>query len=222
MAKPVIVFDVNETLSDLAPMAQHFAEVGMPAELAGAWFAGVLRDGFALAAAGANERFSVIAEATLRSTLAGGRLNRGIDDAVSHLLGCLQALPVHQEVPDAVGRLADARHRLVTLSNGAASTAETLLQRAGVRDRFDLLLSVEDAPLWKPAPASYMYAADRCAAAPRDMLLVAVHPWDIDGAARAGLQTAWINRSSAPYPTYATPPTYTTESLAALADQLTR
>jgi len=36
-------------------------------------------------------------------------------------------------------------------------------------------------------------------------MLVAVHPWDIDGAARAGLQTAWIDRSgTAPYPPYLT------------------
>ncbi|MHA7276993.1 haloacid dehalogenase type II [Arthrobacter sp. HLT1-21] len=222
MATPVIVFDVNETLSDLSPMAQYFAEVGVPEELAGSWFAGVLRDGFGLAAAGANERFSVIADATLRSILAGRRLNRSIDDAVAHLLGCLQALPVHQDVPDAVGRLAHAGHRLVALTNGATATADSLLKRGGVREHFELLLSVEDAPLWKPAPASYAYAAVRCGTAPADMLLVAVHPWDIDGAARAGLQTAWINRSGVPYPTYATPPTYTTDGLAALADQLTR
>ncbi|MBG6179132.1 hypothetical protein [Arthrobacter sp. CAN_A1] len=47
-----------------------------------------------------------------------------------------------------------------------SATASVWPQRAGVRDRFHLLLSVEDAPLWKPAPASSTYAADRCAAAP--------------------------------------------------------
>jgi 2-haloacid dehalogenase len=33
-------------------------------------------------------------------------------------------------------------------------------------------------------------------------MLVAVHPWDVDGAARAGLRTAWLNRKEAPYPAH--------------------
>jgi len=28
-------------------------------------------------------------------------------------------------------------------------------------------------------------------------MLAAVHPWDVDGAGRAGLSSAWINRSGA-------------------------
>ncbi len=35
-----------------------------------------------------------------------------------------------------------------------------------------------------------------------DAMLVAVHPWDIDGAARAGLATAWINRNGGVYPDF--------------------
>ena len=40
------------------------------------------------------------------------------------------------------------------------------------------------------------------------MLLVAVHPWYIDGAARAGMATGWVNRSNRPYPGYFRDPTY--------------
>ncbi len=47
-APSLIVFDVNETLSDLEPMAQRFTDIGLPAQLATTWFAQVLRDGFAL------------------------------------------------------------------------------------------------------------------------------------------------------------------------------
>lgn len=52
------------------------------------------------------------------------------------------------------------------------------------------------------------------------MLLVAVHPWDIDGAARAGLATAWIDRSGTPYPASFTPPSLRATSLTDLAQQL--
>jgi len=53
-----------------------------------------------------------------------------------------------------------------------------------------------------------------------DAMLVAVHPWDIDGAARAGLATAWINRAGDPYPEYFRAPDLRPRSLAELADQL--
>ncbi|WP_434620449.1 hypothetical protein [Arthrobacter sp. A5] len=51
----VIAFDVNETLSDMSPIGVCFGEVGAPEYLAKAWFASLLRDGFALAAAGGRQ-----------------------------------------------------------------------------------------------------------------------------------------------------------------------
>ena len=41
----VYVFDVKETLSDLAPMRTRFAEVGLPPTAAQLWFTTLLRDG---------------------------------------------------------------------------------------------------------------------------------------------------------------------------------
>jgi 2-haloacid dehalogenase len=53
------------------------------------------------------------------------------------------------------------------------------------------------------------------------MILVAVHPWDIDGAARAGMRTCWINRRDLPYPDYFRPPEITVTALPELADHVT-
>ena len=50
--------------------------------------------------------------------------------------------------------------------------------------------------------------------------MVAVHPWDLHGAARAGLATAWLDRTGAPWPEVFTPPTHTAADLPALAAQL--
>jgi 2-haloacid dehalogenase len=52
------------------------------------------------------------------------------------------------------------------------------------------------------------------------MLLVASHPWDIDGAARAGLRTGWLNRTGNAYPAHFRAPDYTARALTGLADQL--
>jgi len=43
--------------------------------------------------------------------------------------------------------------RLITFSNGSADVARHLLTSAGIRDSFEQLLSVQDAPAWKPAAA---------------------------------------------------------------------
>lgn len=216
----VIVFDVNETLSDLAPMADRFTDVGASGAFAKQWFAALLRDGFALTAAGTQERFAVIAQAGLRTLLTGVPLDRDLDAAVEHVMSGFMQLPVHPDVPDGIRALRAAGFRLVTLSNGSASVAESLLERAGVRGEFEALLTVEDAPAWKPARSAYEYAARQCGVALHELMLVAVHPWDVDGAARAGFSTAWIDRAGTPYPGFFTPPTHTVRTLEELAAAL--
>ena len=206
----VYVFDVNETLSDLAPMRTRFAEVGLPPTAAQLWFTTLLRDGIGVAAAGGLVRFADAARGVLAPMLPGD------PDAVEHVLTGFQELPVHPDVPGGIRALRAAGHRLATLSNGAAEVAVGLLGRAGIRDQFEALLSVEDAGVWKPARAAYLYAADRLGVRPADATLVAVHPWNIDGAARAGLRTAYVDRTGADYPSHLTPPDRTVASIAEL------
>ena len=216
----LLIFDVNETLSDMSPMGQRFEDVGAPAHLAKTWFAGLLRDGFALTAVGVNESFATLAAEALPVALDGQPLDRSVEDAVQHIMDGFAGLPVHADVREGIGALRDLGIRLVTLSNGSASVAEALFDRAGIRSHFEALLSVEDAALWKPAAAAYAYALERCDVDPMDAMLVAVHPWDIDGAARAGLATAWINRTGGPYPGYFRAPDLQVRSLRELADEL--
>ncbi len=212
----VIVFDVNETLSDMAPMADRFADVGLPRHLAQRWFAMLLRDGFALTAAGSQEKFAVLGEGTLRAVVEGVPLDRDVDAAIEHVMAGFMALPVHPDVPAGVRALQAAGFRLVTLTNGSTTLAEQLFDRAGIRTEFEALLSVEDAGVWKPAREAYQYAARMCGVDLDEMLLVAVHPWDIDGAARAGLATAWVNRAGIGYPGYFTAPTHAVSALSEL------
>ncbi len=218
----VVVFDVNETLSDMAPIAQRFADLGAPPHLARLWFASLLRDAFARTAAGATERFAVLADAALRSVLHGVPVDRPADAAVAHVLDGFAALDVHPDVVDGVRALRAAGFRLATLSNGGAHVAEALLGRAGIRGEFERVLSVEDAGVWKPAPGSYHYAARELGVEPSGVVLVAVHPWDVDGAGRAGCATAFLDRDGAPYPGHARPPDHTVAAVGELAGVLGR
>lgn len=217
----LLIFDVNETLSDMSPMSQRFQDVGAPAHLAKTWFAGLLRDGFALTAVGVSEPFARIAAEGLRAILHGLPLNRGTEEAVKHIMAGFAALPVHADVPEGIEALSGLGVRLVTLSNGSASVAKSLLDRAGIRGHFEALLSVEQAGIWKPRTDAYAYALERCEVDPMDAMLVAVHPWDIDGAAHAGLGAAWINRDDGVYPAYFRSPDLRAQSLVQLVEQLT-
>ncbi|MGX5357383.1 haloacid dehalogenase type II [Kocuria sp. KH4] len=219
MSSPrTIVFDVNETLSDMAPLGEAFAAAGAPAHLARVWFAGILRDGFAVTAAGGNAAFAEIAQDSLVRLLA--ETGDGADEgAAGSIMSALRSLEVHPDVVAGIEALSPLAE-LVTLSNGSAGVAEGLLGRAGVRERFRALLSVDDAPAWKPARSAYAYAAAQCGRPAGQMLLVAVHPWDVHGAHEAGLRTAWLNRTGAQYPGYFARPDLEAADLPSLAAQL--
>lgn len=215
----LIAFDVNETLSDMAPFRAQWEPVGAPAHLAAQWFAEVLRDGFALAATGRAEPFGVLARVTAIRLLR----EAGVEDlerATESVLATFGELEVHPDVPEGIRRLAGLGIRLVTLSNGATGVAAGLLGRAGLRGSFEAILSVEDAARWKPAPEAYRYALTRCAVPAERAMLVAVHPWDIDGAARVGMRTAYLARSGEPYPDFFIAPELVVDSLVDLADKL--
>ena len=221
MTRPqLLIFDVNETLSDLAPMGRRFTDVGVPGELAKAWFASTLRDGFALSMVGENSEFAALARDSARTILAGQSLTLDLEAAVNHVMAGFTELQPHPDVADGLAALAELDIRMVTLSNGATGVAEKLLTDAGLRDHLEQLLSVADAPAWKPSELAYRYALNTCGVEASDAMLVAVHPWDLDGAARAGLRTAWVDRGGSPYPRSFTEPEVRATDLVDLARQL--
>lgn len=223
-APKVLVFDVNETLSDMAGMRSRLASVGVSPTAFPRWFAGVLRDGFALTAAGGYADFADLAHDGLRALTDGMEVPALTDEAIEHVVAGFADLEVHPDVPVGVRALHRAGFRLVTMTNGSVAVTEALLERAGLRDHFELLLDVRGPRCWKPAPEAYRYTIDAADVTPADAMLVAVHPWDIDGAVRAGLRGAWIRRGTPPtaYPSAMRPPTLVADGLDELSHLLTR
>ena len=200
-AVELVVFDVNETLSDLEPLRERFIAVGAPGSMLDVWFASTLRDGFALTAAGTPRVFPEVGAAVLTSLLAPlDGLVVPVDEAVTTVLGGIKELDVHPDVPAGVKALADGGVRIITLTNGSLSQTETLLVRAGVADLVERRLSVDDAGRWKPHLDAYAYAARVCGVPLERCAMVAVHPWDLHGAATAGMTTAWVDRRGTPWP----------------------
>ncbi len=222
MPEPVtIFFDVNETLSDLSTVADAFDRVGAGRPMATTWFATVLRDGFALTSAGSDASFVDIAATNARLLLDGSPVRGRLDDAVEAVMTAFSSVVLHPEVAAGVRALRAGGHRIFTLSNGGTSTAERLLGDAGLLDQVDGLLSVEGHSPWKPARSAYLDALTRTATE-GTAYLVAVHPWDVHGAAEAGLATAWINRQGSAYPDHFHAPTLSATGIDDLAQQLDR
>lgn len=217
----LIVFDVNETLSDMSPLRARFEEAGLHGQDAATWFATLLRDGFALTITGTNPSFAALARGSLEVALSGRVPDEALDDSVAAILDSLGKLSVHDDVVDGIAALDAQGRRLVTLSNGRTAVAEALFAGAGIRSMFEKLLTVEDAPGWKPSVEAYHYALSSCRLdVASEAMLVAVHPWDIEGAHNAGLATACINRSGTRYPAHFAQPDLEATSVLDLARQL--
>lgn len=92
--------------------------------------------------------------------------------------------------------LVEAGWKLVALTNGSEESTRKLLNRAGALQRFGSILSCDAIQKTKPHPDVYDLPKQ---VADGDVWMVAVHAWDIAGAARAGLRTAFITQEEKEY-----------------------
>jgi 2-haloacid dehalogenase len=142
---------------------------------------------------GANSQFGAIGMAalTMIARQAGVELR---DEDREAIVGQLRELPAHPEVAGALGRLREAGLRLAALTNSTEQVARAQLEHAGIVDAFELVLSADAVRRLKPAPEPYRMAAERLGVAVEEVRLIAAHPWDVAGAARAGCATAFVAR----------------------------
>lgn len=190
-----LVFDVFGTLVDWrSGVAEAFrtSEVpGDPEELADAWRA---RYRPILAEVNTGVRpwanFDELHLATLGDLLR----ERGVDLPLAQRRGLVGAWHHLDPWPDVRSGLDELRHRRVTaaLSNGHVALLVDLARHGNLR--FDCVLSAELVRAYKPARVVYETAAALLGMQCAELMLVAAHPWDLEGARAAGLQTALVDR----------------------------
>ena len=191
--KRVCVFDVNETLLDLAALDPLFERVFGDASVRRLWFNQMLQSAFVGTMTDAYATFGEAAGAALKMTEERSGVEISDEDR-REILGGLRELPPHPEVPDSLDRLRNAGFRLATLTNSTQELAEAQIENAGLADRFEQILSADTAKRLKPAPAPYRMAARALEIPERGMRLVAAHAWDVAGALRAGCAAAFVAR----------------------------
>ena len=110
------------------------------------------------------------------------------------MLDAFASLPLHPDVEPGLRTLADAGIPTLTLTLGSAQTVAEIFDAHGLSDLVTGHLSVDEIGRWKPAPAPYLAGCLALGLAPADVTMVAAHSWDLHGARRAGLRTAWVSR----------------------------
>jgi 2-haloacid dehalogenase len=214
------VFDVNETLLDLAALDEFFADLTGTPEARPEWFRLLIHNAVTLTAARRYRPFGEIAAACLPAVAARhGRTATAEDQR--ELGSRLRHLPAHPDAVEAIGKLRDAGHGVVTLTNSTLDVAEDQLRNSGLRDLLDAAYSADEAGFLKPAAEPYQHVLTATATSPGDAVLIAAHDWDVAGAAAAGMRTAFIARhGEIPLPA-GQAPTLTADSLRAVATALT-
>ena len=190
---PVIAFDVNETLLDLAALDPLFERAFGDASLRQMWFAQMLQVAFVGVITSNYVDFTSAQQASL--AMLAERTGTDVDDATSsEIVGAMSTLPPHPEVREALVRLRDGGLRLAALTNSTREVAEAQVSNAGIGDLFEQVLSADEVKRLKPAPEPYRMVAERFSTDVGNVRLVAAHAWDVAGALAAGCSAAFVER----------------------------
>jgi 2-haloacid dehalogenase len=192
-ALPLIVFDVNETLLDLATMEPIFQHIFGDKSAMRLWFANLILYSAALTVAGVYVPFTDIGSAVMKmlADTRGIELN---DSDKKELTEKFSTMPPHPEVPAALRRLRKAGFRLFCLTDNLLEVQTRQLEHGGIVDLFERRFSADGVKHHKPSPQAYAYVEKELGVKPSQLCLIACHTWDTLGAVAAGWQGALIKR----------------------------
>jgi len=105
-----------------------------------------------------------------------------------------RALPAFDDAADALRTLRDAGQAPSVLTNSAADAAQEALAAADLADLVDHVVGADAVGAYKPDRRVYAAGVEAVGAPAAETWLVAAHWWDVAGAKRAGLRTAWVGR----------------------------
>jgi 2-haloacid dehalogenase len=210
-----VLFNLTGTLVDPTVMAQPLGDSGADEELVLAALDDAIAMAMADALTGALTPLNDLLHAALRRRL---RLAGGDEDLAASALELMGTMPAYLEVPGALEALRGRGLRLGVLAQSSADATDSLLRFAGLRDRFELVMSAQEAGAYKPDLRPYRMAIERTGVPGGDVCFVSTHWWDVAGAKRAGMRTGWVARRERSLLETVPAPDYTGRDLAEAAD----
>lgn len=217
--KPVILFDVNETMLDMSPLKKKINSLLGSSKGFRIWFGMLLQYSLVDNCTDNYHDFTSIADATI--DMAAKALKADLNEKEKNAaLQSIKELSAYDDVPKGLKLLKENGFRLATLTNSPTNTLVAQLQYAELTGYFETTLSIDTIKKYKPALETYKWAADQLSVNVSEAILVAAHGWDIAGALQAGLQAAFIERKGQSLYPLATKPTLTGKDFVDIANQI--
>ena len=184
-----VLFDLNGTLLD--PGAFTATWPGTARDLGPSVLDLAVAQAMTDTMTGTFRPFSTYVRAALAQRAAVAGLG---DEHVEAGISAALALPPFPDAAGALQHLTEAGHRVSTLTNTGEDAAQHALEQAGLAGFVRAVIGADAVGAYKPDARIYRHALERLGAAPARTWLVAGHWWDVSGAKRAGLRTAWVAR----------------------------
>jgi 2-haloacid dehalogenase len=213
--REVLAFDLYGTLVDPIAISSELGQVlgdSDGRDVARLWRLKQLEYSFRLTVMGRYQDFRWVTSRGLDFALAsvGVRPTREQAQRLVELYDHLQPFP--DAVP-ALRVLAGMGYELAVLSNGTPAMIRNCLDNAGLGDFLGERISVDEVRVFKPSPLVYRHAAGRLSLPIGQIRLVTCNAFDSVGASAAGMRTAWVNRSAAPFDMIGAQPDLTVPAL---------
>ena len=190
----VLVFDVNETLLDLAPLKNQIAQALGDDKLVGEWFSTLLQYSLVHTLTQNYMAFSQIGANALMMLSEREGQQIGAASALDLVETGLRQLEPYPDVASTLTHLKEAGFTLVTLTNSSSSAAKAKLEYAKIYDHFDQHFTIEPVGQFKPARAAYEQVLTALGVEADQTMMIAAHPWDLMGARAVGMQTCFVKR----------------------------
>lgn len=194
--KPILIFDVNETLLDLKALDPIFENIFGDATVRQLWFSQFIQNAFVSIITDSYQPFGKIGLAALEMVAK----RKGVtlkEENKQAIINGMKHLPAHPEVTDALRLLKNAGFRMVTLTNSTEEVGRAQIKNAELEEYFENILSADSIKTLKPAKEAYIYASKSLKVKTENLVLIAAHAWDIAGALQAGCEAAFIARQGA-------------------------
>ena len=219
-APKAIIFDVNETLLDLAPLRTSVGKaLNGREDLLSLWFSTMLHYSLVDTLSNDYHDFGQIGAAALMMVAQSQGIELEAEVARQSIVETITKLPAHDDVVPGLKALTAGGFTIVSLTNSSNNGVTAQFEYAGLTDYFEHRYSVEDVAAFKPDPRTYEWVLE-LGLKPEEVLMVAAHAWDLAGAKAVGLQTAFIAREGTVLYPLTSRPDYVVENLLQLVEEL--
>ncbi len=183
------IFDVNQTIFNLDEIKNRFKKKNLNPLLVDLWFISTLKEGFASSTHENFLSFTEIAKEELKRLIIKKKKDPQI---LKFLFDGFKNLKANDDIKDSFKILRKQNIKIVTLTNGPKKNSISLLKKNKLIDLVDFQFSIEDVKIWKPHPEPYLFVSNKLKYYPNEIIMIAVHGWDLNGAKKVGMKTGYI------------------------------